>query len=464
MKLKQPFFTIAALVLSALLSFTVFAKDSFNQEKFSELLFQAAAENNGLLALDMQTIKDLLVKAGMEQEEADKISPLELAEKFLPDGRGMGVGPGMMGMTEKDFKKLDNQFMGLLEGHRPAIQEARKGTVALYNGADQVVLGTVVDPNGLILTKASEAKSAGRNLQVEIRGERQPARVIETFDEYDLALVKVPAKNLVPVTFHTGEQPGIGAFLAAPGARGDDPIAIGVLSVPARSLDGSDRGFLGVQLAEAEGGIRIRDVIPGTAALEAGILRGDIIVQLDGKHYESIPEFIAVVGKHKPGDKLAFKIMRGEDEKDYEIVLGTRPKMGEQRQDRFDRMNQMGGSLSKTRDDFHMALQHDMPLAPAECGGPIVDLDGRVLGINIARAGRVKTYAIPSRQIVELLEAVDTVELVKQHRAEEKKVEAARLQRAHDDAIAELKKAEEQLQAARKKAESAKNKLETIEH
>ena len=28
-------------------------------------------------------------------------------------------------------------------------------------------------------------------------------------------------------------------------------------------------------------------------------------------------------------------------------------------------------------------------------GGPLVDLDGRVLGLNIARAGRVETWALP---------------------------------------------------------------------
>jgi DNA repair exonuclease SbcCD ATPase subunit len=34
-------------------------------------------------------------------------------------------------------------------------------------------------------------------------------------------------------------------------------------------------------------------------------------------------------------------------------------------------------------------------LAPEECGGPLVDLDGRVVGINISRAGRVNSYALP---------------------------------------------------------------------
>ncbi|MFT5124249.1 MAG: S1-C subfamily serine protease [Kiritimatiellia bacterium] len=466
MKIKQPFLTIAALILSALLSFTVFGKGEFDQDKFSELLMKEAAENNGLLALEMETIKDLLIEAGMDPKEAKQISPLELAEKLLPGGLGLGGGPGMMGMTEEDFAALDTQFNGLLEGHRPAIKNARKSTVAFFKGEAQVALGTVVDANGLILTKASEARLAGKYLEVEIKGDRYSASVLKTFDDYDLALVKVPAKGLTPAAFYTGDQPDIGAFLTAPGASGDDPIAIGVLSVHSRSLDGSDRGFLGVQLAPADVGVRVGDIVPGTAAVEAGILRGDLIVQLDGQAYNSVPEFIAAVGKHHPGDKLHFKIKRGDEEKDYEIALGTRPKMdlGPGRQDRFDRMNLMGGPLSETRDDFPMALQHDMPLDPAQCGGPVVDLDGHVLGINIARAGRVKTYAIPSDKIAELLNEVNTVELVKNHAAEEKELESTRLKSAHDSAMAELKKAEERLEAARKKAADTKRKLEAVEN
>ena len=42
-------------------------------------------------------------------------------------------------------------------------------------------------------------------------------------------------------------------------------------------------------------------------------------------------------------------------------------------------------------------------LKPNECGGPLVDLDGRVIGLNIARAGRTETYAIPSEVILQLL-------------------------------------------------------------
>ena len=72
----------------------------------------------------------------------------------------------------------------------------------------------------------------------------------------------------------------------------------------------------------------------------------------------------------------------------------------------------MGSELSETRSGFPLALQHDCPIDPDACGGPLVNLDGDVVGINIARAGRIKSYALPSHVIQELLAQVKAKEPV----------------------------------------------------
>jgi serine protease Do len=61
--------------------------------------------------------------------------------------------------------------------------------------------------------------------------------------------------------------------------------------------------------------------------------------------------------------------------------------------------NNLGGELTRRRFGFPSALQHDTVLSPAECGGPIVDLEGRVVGFNIARAGRTESYALPVAEV-----------------------------------------------------------------
>ena len=59
--------------------------------------------------------------------------------------------------------------------------------------------------------------------------------------------------------------------------------------------------------------------------------------------------------------------------------------------------------LSGRRSGFP-ALQHDTVLHPDQCGGPLVNLDGKVVGINIARASRVASYAIPADVVVPLIQ------------------------------------------------------------
>jgi serine protease Do len=65
--------------------------------------------------------------------------------------------------------------------------------------------------------------------------------------------------------------------------------------------------------------------------------------------------------------------------------------------------NRMGSELSSRRTGYPIILQHDSVLKPSDCGSPLVDLEGRVLGINISRAGRVESWAIPTEVIRPLL-------------------------------------------------------------
>jgi S1-C subfamily serine protease len=46
---------------------------------------------------------------------------------------------------------------------------------------------------------------------------------------------------------------------------------------------------------------------------------------------------------------------------------------------------------------FHSVIIHDAIVGRRQCGGPIVDLEGNVIGINIARFHRCSTFAIPEQ-------------------------------------------------------------------
>jgi serine protease Do len=75
------------------------------------------------------------------------------------------------------------------------------------------------------------------------------------------------------------------------------------------------------------------------------------------------------------------------------------PKAGqlEEVSDPSPRLSQMRGEVSLRAEGFDQAIEHDTALPPWLCGGPLVNLDGKAIGINIARASRVSTYALPAR-------------------------------------------------------------------
>ena len=78
----------------------------------------------------------------------------------------------------------------------------------------------------------------------------------------------------------------------------------------------------------------------------------------------------------------------------------------------FSKMNLVRGCLSGADPELLAAVELPDFLVGRErserekqqCGGPVVDLNGNVIGINIARAGRIKTYTIPAADILALLE------------------------------------------------------------
>ena len=59
-------------------------------------------------------------------------------------------------------------------------------------------------------------------------------------------------------------------------------------------------------------------------------------------------------------------------------------------------MDRMGTEPSRRAEDFELAIQHDTALQAWQCGGPLVNLEGHAIGLNIARAGRVASYALPA--------------------------------------------------------------------
>ena len=151
--------------------------------------------------------------------------------------------------------------------------------------------------------------------------------------------------------------------------------------------------------------MRIIGLAEESPAVAAGLRVGDILTALDGKPATGMEQVSNLIKSYQPGDFMEVKYSRDGKPRTTRVRLASRMKIV---------MNWEGedfanGGISLRTDNFARVIQHDLPLTPLDMGGPLFDLEGRALGINIARVDRVTTFALPAsvfwKEIEPLIEA-----------------------------------------------------------
>lgn len=96
------------------------------------------------------------------------------------------------------------------------------------------------------------------------------------------------------------------------------------------------RGWLGVslqevspELAEQFGledrrGVLLADILPDSPAEEAGLQRGDVVVELDGSQFQSLPDFRNRIADTSPGTRVRLTLIRDGARRTLSVVLGSR--------------------------------------------------------------------------------------------------------------------------------------------
>jgi serine protease Do len=276
---------------------------------------------------------------------------------------------------------------------------ARAATVQVLDDDQRAAFGIVVGADGWIITKASEL---GPKPSVRLSdGETYPAELAGVHDGTDLALLKIGAQDLTPIEWDTSAS-AIGQWVVSTGDR-ETPEAIGVVGASRRRIE-RERvpGVLGVKLDGDDGPPTVVHVFPNSGAEAAGIKVGDVVQQLNGNSITSRVSMISRIQKLNPGDAIKLSILREEEQ--LELTATLTPPTNEEFLSRIAIQNRMGGDLSERRTGFESVIQHDSVLRPDECGGPAVGLSGKAIGINIARAGRTETYALPAELVLPVID------------------------------------------------------------
>ncbi len=324
--------------------------------------------------------------------------------------------PLMRPDEEKVIKSQDEAFNKVLS---ETLAEASKSTVRIWGKLGRsrltavLAYGTVVGDGTQVLTKWSEIERAENTLFVQAGGEESfQAVVAGVFSDEDLVLldVKVPvnanraANNiLVPAKFSEMEW-NFGRFVCA--TQPDGNLAgFGVVSVKERNLRETDRAHLGI-LADQQfrgKGVKISTVQPEHGAAEAGIQSGDVITSIDGREISGLQELRNALTNKQPGDSVKIKVETAGKERDLEVLLTNRPFSGQFSPERLNQMERMGGEPNRVRSGFSQVVQSDMKIQNNQVGGPVVDLEGNIVGITMARADRTRTYLMSGSTVTQIL-------------------------------------------------------------
>ena len=93
-----------------------------------------------------------------------------------------------------------------------------------------------------------------------------------------------------------------------PGSGGQRRVSMG--TVP-------DFGFQGP-------GVRVEDVVPGSAAETAGIVAGDVVTGVDGQAIDNLQGFTDLLKTLSPGDTVKTTIMRDGKSETLDVTLKAR--------------------------------------------------------------------------------------------------------------------------------------------
>jgi Do/DeqQ family serine protease len=174
----------------------------------------------------------------------------------------------------------------------------------------------------------------GRNINI-IREKSNLA--IESFIQTDAAVN--PGNSGGALVNLRGELVGINTAIASPtGSYSGYSFAVPASLVRKVVLDLQEfgtvqRGLLGVVVRDVDAvlakemglakieGVYVQEVNEGSAAQAGGIRKGDVLLKINGREVNSVPELQENVGRLRPGQKAEVDLRRGNEEKKFSLTL-----------------------------------------------------------------------------------------------------------------------------------------------
>ena len=288
----------------------------------------------------------------------------------------------------------------MLRAFAPVSATTRYSIVKFRVDGKTVALGAIVDTNGLALSKASELKKG--KLTCWLASDKEiDAELISTDQEDDVALVRVHSPGLKPIQWES-DGVHVGQWAITPGIA-KTPHAVGIISALPRRIR-PQRAYIGIVFDDKSSAPKVNELMAGFGAEKAGLKQGDVILSVNSAPVTNRQQVVEIIREMREGQTVKLRVQGAEEEFDAQVQLMV--LRGDQLERVYpqQRFNRLRGEVSQRAEGFEEAIEHDTVLQPWLCGGPLVNLEGKAIGLNIARAGRVSTYALPAKLVKRILD------------------------------------------------------------
>lgn len=270
-------------------------------------------------------------------------------------------------------------------------ENASAVSVQVGRQKDRTMMGVVLSTDGYILTQASDLEAISPVKVFLNSGEAVVVREVKRDDDLNLLLLKVERTGMQAVAWGESLSLRAGQWLASLSNQGKD-IRLGVVSAHRRPIPNSG-AVLGVRFGvdDDDLGVVVEELATDSPAEKAGLLAEDVILAVNSQSVTKNENLARIIAAHRPGDVVKIRYVRKGSESECEVRLASKRHV----QMNWDGEDFANHGTSLRTDNFPQVLQHDMPLNPTDMGGAVFDLQGRTVGINIARVDRVTNYALP---------------------------------------------------------------------
>jgi serine protease Do len=220
--------------------------------------------------------------------------PIDQARAILPQLKAHGyVLRGYIGVALTDVDPDLQASLGLARSRGALVQDVTDGSPGQRAG---------LRPYDLIVAVEGLPVSSDDELIREVAS-RSPGTVVR------LQIVRDGAEREVPIRL--GERPGRQSAagpgaLAAPAAPRRRAAGVNPLGLSVRELDRSS--VLAARLPRGAGGVLVSRVEPMSAAADAGIERGYVVIEINRQGVSSVEDYRRITRAVRSGDVLALYV------------------------------------------------------------------------------------------------------------------------------------------------------------